>query len=85
MTTPQAELIAVQKQTLDLTSETNTFLMDNTLDKDLETRLTTLIINVNNITFDADKPELMYYKWLKSNIVNCINILIDLIIIKKYV
>nr|UIX56206.1 HycuOrf-78 hypothetical protein [Hyphantria cunea nucleopolyhedrovirus]UIX56351.1 HycuOrf-78 hypothetical protein [Hyphantria cunea nucleopolyhedrovirus] len=85
MTIPQAALIAVQEKTLSLAGETDIFLLNKAPDTDLETSLTTLMINVNKLTFSGNTQESLQYNWLKANITNCINILIDLIILKKYV
>ncbi|QDL56977.1 hypothetical protein QKQ66_gp086 [Dione juno nucleopolyhedrovirus] len=90
MATFQTALIDVQNDALDLALETNSFLNTPAAeDTDLETRLTRLAMRADSLdvaaTVAGRQLQSVYYEVLKSNAKNSINILIDLILIKKYV
>lgn len=78
MTTPPAQLLQLQEEALHLSELTNSFLIDADRAADPETRLTELAMRAEELRLDE------LYEPLKSNTQNCINTLIDLILIKKY-
>ncbi|AAP29850.1 unknown [Choristoneura fumiferana multiple nucleopolyhedrovirus] len=78
ITTSQKELKTVQETVLDLSIETDDFLKNKIENTQLEERLIKLAMRANKITFEQPQ-ELMK---LNTNTLNCINILVDLILLK---
>ncbi|AGR56969.1 hypothetical protein [Choristoneura occidentalis alphabaculovirus] len=77
ITTSQKELKTVQETVLDLSIETDDFLKNKIENTQLEERLIKLAMRANKITFE--QPQELK---LNTNTLNCINILVDLILLK---
>ncbi|AAC59075.1 unknown [Orgyia pseudotsugata multiple nucleopolyhedrovirus] len=80
--TPQAALLDVQSEALHLASEVNAFLTTPN-STDFELILTKLSFRARAISFDeVAEPRRSFYESLKLNCIVCINVLIDIVLLK---